>query len=83
MKSAQINNYGSSQAIQINNSTLEPSVDPGKVLVAIKAFGVNPVGWKISEGLMYQLASLQFPSTLELDFSGRLQSRHIFKNNKI
>ncbi len=70
MKSAQINKYGSSQAIEINNSTPEPSVAPGKVLVAIKAAGVNPVDWKISEGLMQQLVSLQFPSTLGLDFSG-------------
>ena len=37
MKSAQINKYGSSQAIEISNSTPEPSVAPGKVLVAIKA----------------------------------------------
>lgn len=70
MKSAQINKYGSSQAIEISNSTPEPSVAPGKVLVAIKAAGVNPVDWKISEGLMQQLVSLQFPSTLGLDFSG-------------
>ena len=35
MKSAQINKYGSSQAIE--NSTPEPSVAPGNVLVAIKA----------------------------------------------
>jgi alcohol dehydrogenase len=70
MKSAQINKYGSSHAIEISNSTPEPSVTPGKVLVAIKAAGVNPVDWKISEGLMQQLVSLQFPSTLGLDFSG-------------
>jgi hypothetical protein len=37
MKSAQINKYGSSQAIEISNSAPEPSVAPGKVLVAIKA----------------------------------------------
>src|SRR6266545_2283186 len=70
MKSAQINKYGSSQAIEINNSTPEPSVAPGKVLVAIKAAGVNPVDWKIREGGMQQLVSLQFPSTLGIDFSG-------------
>ena len=48
MKSAQINKYGSSQAIEVNNSTPEPSVAPGKVLVAIKDVGVNPVDLKIA-----------------------------------
>jgi uncharacterized protein YcbX len=43
MKSAQINKYGSSDVIQINQNTPEPSLSSGKVLVAIKAAGVNPV----------------------------------------
>ena len=79
MKSAQINNYGSRQAIKINNSTIEPSVDPGRVLVAIKASGVNHVDLKISEGLVYQLVSLQFPSTLGLDFSAEASVKAHFQ----
>ena len=43
MKSAQINEYGGSEVIKINQSTSEPTVSPGKVLVSIKASGVNPV----------------------------------------
>jgi alcohol dehydrogenase len=70
LKSAQINKYGSSDVIEIKESTLEPSVSPGKVLVAIKAAGVNPVDWKISEGGFQQMFPLQFPSTLGLDFAG-------------
>jgi NADPH:quinone reductase-like Zn-dependent oxidoreductase len=70
MKSAQINNYGSSEVIEINQSTPEPTVSPGKVLVTIKAAGVNPADWKIREGGLQQLVSLQFPSTLGIDFSG-------------
>ena len=42
----------------------------GKVLVTIKAAGVNPADWKIREGGLQQLISLQFPSTLGMDFSG-------------
>jgi len=37
MKSAQINKYGNSGVIEINENTPEPSVTPGKVLIAIKA----------------------------------------------
>lgn len=47
MKSAQINEYGGSEVIKINQSTSEPAVASGKVLVTIKAAGVNPADWKI------------------------------------
>ncbi|MGB6671340.1 MAG: NADP-dependent oxidoreductase [Candidatus Nitrosopolaris sp.] len=36
----------------------------------VKAAGVNPADWKISEGHMQQMIQLQFPSTLGMDFSG-------------
>lgn len=70
MKSAQINKYGSSEVIEINQSTPEPIVSSGKVLAIIKAAGVNPADWKIREGGLQQIISLQFPSTLGMDFSG-------------
>jgi NADPH:quinone reductase-like Zn-dependent oxidoreductase len=70
MKSVQINKYGSSEVIEINQSTSEPTISSGKVLVIIKAAGVNPADWKIREGGLQQLVSLQFPSTLGVDFSG-------------
>jgi NADPH:quinone reductase-like Zn-dependent oxidoreductase len=70
MKSAQINQYGGSEVVKINQSTSEPIVSSGKVLVTIKAAGVNPADWKIREGSLQQLISLQFPSNLGMDFSG-------------
>jgi len=70
MKSAQISKYGSTDVIEINQNTPEPTISSGKVLVTIKAAGINPVDWKIREGGMQQLVSLQFPSTLGMDFSG-------------
>jgi NADPH:quinone reductase-like Zn-dependent oxidoreductase len=70
MKSAQINKYGSSEVIEINQSTPEPIISSGKVLVIIKAAGVNPADWKIREGSLKQIIPLQFPSTLGMDFSG-------------
>jgi alcohol dehydrogenase len=70
MKSVQINRYGNSDVIEINQNT--PSLNPsaGKVLVDIKASGINPVDWKIREGYMQQMMPLQFPVTLGMDLSG-------------
>ena len=70
MKSAQINRYGSSEVIEINQNTPSLHLSSEKILVDIKAAGVNPIDWKIREGYMKQMISLQFPSTLGMDFSG-------------
>ena len=67
--------YGSSdEVIEINENAPAPN-DPsaGKVLVKIKAAGVNPVDWKIREGYMQQMIPLQFPSSLGSDFSGVIE----------
>jgi alcohol dehydrogenase len=72
MKSARIKAYGStSDVIEIDQNTPAPN-DPseGKVLVKVKAAGVNPTDWKISEGYMQQVMPLEFPATLGWDFSG-------------
>jgi NADPH:quinone reductase-like Zn-dependent oxidoreductase len=70
MKSIQIKRYGSSDVMEVNNTASVSSPSPGKILVSVKAAGVNPVDWKIREGYMQQMAPLQFPSTLGMDFSG-------------
>ena len=59
-----------SKVIEINQSTPEPIVSMGMVLVIVKTAGVNPIDWKIREGYMQQKFQLQFPSTLGMDFSG-------------
>jgi alcohol dehydrogenase len=70
MKSVQINKYGSSEVIEINQNTPEPTLSSGKVLVSVKAASVNPADWKIREGGFQQMIQLQFPSILGMDFSG-------------
>ena len=74
MKSAQIERYGGSEVVQINKSTPAPN-DPsvGKVLVNIRAAGVNPADWKFRDGFFQQMMPLQFPSTLGWDFSGVIE----------
>ena len=70
MKAIQIKKYGSNDVVEVNETAPAPSLSSGKILVNIKASGVNPVDWKIREGYMQQIMPLQFPSTLGLDFSG-------------
>jgi len=75
MKAAQMKGYGSSdEVIEINENAPAPN-DPsaGKVLVKIKAAGINPIDWKIREGYMQQMVPLQFPSPLGMDFSGIIE----------
>src|ERR687894_3204615 len=74
MKSAQIKTYGDSKVVEINRTA--PSLnDPseGKVLVNVKAAGVNPSDWKLREGFFKQMVPLQFPATLGMDFSGVIE----------
>lgn len=70
MKSIQIKKYGGSDVVEVNKTASVPSISSGKILVSVKASGVNPSDWKIREGYFRQMASLQFPSTLGGDFSG-------------
>ena len=70
MKSIQIRRYGNSDVVEINNTASVPDVSTGKILLNVKASGVNPVDWKIREGQFQQMIPLQFPSTLGMDFSG-------------
>lgn len=70
MKSIQIRKYGGSEVVEVNKKASVPSISSGKILVNVKASGVNPVDWKIREGYMQQVIPLQFPSTIGMDFSG-------------
>jgi alcohol dehydrogenase len=74
MKAAQIKTYGDSEVVEINPKA--PSLnDPSDamVLVTVKAAGVNPSDWKLREGFFKQMAPLQFPATLGMDFSGAIE----------
>jgi alcohol dehydrogenase len=70
MKAMQITNYGGRDVIIYTDNVPIPKVPPGKVLVEVKAAGVNPVDWKIREGYFQQMVPLEFPTTLGTDFSG-------------
>lgn len=69
MKAAQISKYGGSEVVEINNVP-KPTSSSGKVLIEVRAAGVNPVDWKIREGYFQKMVPLKLPATLGGDFSG-------------
>jgi len=73
MKSVQIKRYGGSDVVELNDTASVPSVPVEKILIEVKASGVNPADWKIREGYFQQMAPLQFPSNLGFDFSGTVK----------
>ncbi len=70
MKAAQITDYIPSKDIQINPHAVEPAVNPGFVLVGIKAAALNPIDWKMVEGELSRFMQLPFPFTPGSDFAG-------------
>lgn len=50
----------------------EPQPGPGEVLVRMSAAGVNPVDWKIADGLLKDTAQHSFPLVLGSDGAGEV-----------
>ncbi|USN96158.1 MAG: NADP-dependent oxidoreductase [Candidatus Nomurabacteria bacterium] len=71
MKAAQINDYGDSSSIQINEAE-KPTVTDDKVLVEVGAAGLNPFDLAVLAGFAKSMAPLVFPATLGQDFAGTI-----------
>lgn len=69
MKAALIHSFGNIRKIEIEEIPT-PFPAPHEVQVAIKYAGVNPVDWKIVEGMLKTRMDYQFPITLGWDMSG-------------
>jgi NADPH:quinone reductase-like Zn-dependent oxidoreductase len=70
MKAAQLNEYGGKDALEVTTKAPKPKVASGEVLVEVYAASVNPFDWKVREGLVQQMAALDFPATLGGDVAG-------------
>jgi NADPH:quinone reductase-like Zn-dependent oxidoreductase len=73
MKAVRIHAYGHSDQVQLEDVAI-PSPGTGEVLVRIHAVGVNPIDWKIREGLLAKAAPRALPFTLGQDFAGKVIS---------
>jgi len=70
MKAVQINRYGKSDVIEINSHATIPVPNKDQVLIEVHAAAINPVDWKIREGMLRDMMPLPFPATLGTDFAG-------------
>ena len=69
MKAVLINKYGHNNVVEIKD-LLRPKPGPGEVLIRVRAAGVNPVDWKIREGMMLTMLGEAFPMVLGRECAG-------------
>jgi NADPH:quinone reductase-like Zn-dependent oxidoreductase len=74
MKAVYINEFGGRDKLIYTKDFPKPEVQEGELLVRIKAIGVNPVDYKIREGLRKNQIQ-QFPVILGWDMAGVVEER--------
>jgi NADPH:quinone reductase-like Zn-dependent oxidoreductase len=73
MKAIAIKEFGGRDKLQLMDLPL-PEINPGEILVKVKAAGVNPVDWKIREGYIKDLFPYQFPIVLGWEAAGIVEA---------
>ncbi len=71
MKAIRFSQYGGPEVLQLVDVD-DPLAGPGQVRIAVKAAGVNPIEWKLRQGLMAQARPLAFPAGLGSDLAGTI-----------
>ncbi len=69
MRAIRYNDYGRPERLALEQAP-RPQVQPGTVLVRIKAAGVNPMDWKLRSGIYRQFMPVQFPATPGIELAG-------------
>ena len=70
MKAVLCEQYGGPEVLQIADDLPVPRVGPNGVLVKVHAASVNPVDWKLRQGLLDAVRPVVFPVIWGCDFSG-------------
>jgi NADPH:quinone reductase-like Zn-dependent oxidoreductase len=69
MKAVVIDAFGPSSNLQLRNLP-RPQITADQILVEVHAAGINPIDWKIGEGLMSTRYGKDFPMIMGFDASG-------------
>lgn len=81
MKALQIVKYGEIKDSITINEIQKPSLKPNDILVEVKAASLNPIDYKMVEGKLKDMISLNLPSTIGFDVSGVVVERGVDVNN--
>ncbi len=71
MKAVVIRRYGSAEVLQYEDVE-QPKIKSDEILVKIHASSVNPVDWKIRQGMLQLLTGYNFPMILGFDLAGEV-----------
>ena len=69
MRAVQVHRYGGSEQLKLEEKP-RPQPQTGEVLVRVYAAGVNPIDWKIRQGLMKESRPVTFPYTPGIEMAG-------------
>ena len=70
-RALRIHAYGAAKLAQVEPIDV-PQAGPGEVLVRVHAAGVNPVDWKIRDGLLQDVFPLPLQATLGIELAGEI-----------
>lgn len=70
MKAVIAEQYGGPEVLELADDIPVPEPGPNGVLVRVHASSVNPVDWKLRQGMLSPLWKLRFPVIWGCDFSG-------------
>jgi NADPH:quinone reductase-like Zn-dependent oxidoreductase len=69
MKAVVIRRYGAAEVLQYEDVE-QPKIEPTQLLVKVRASSVNPIDWKIRQGMLSLITGNKFPKILGFDVAG-------------
>ncbi len=69
MRAIQVHDYGDVDQLELEVA-VRPEPQAGEVLVRVHAAGVNPIDWKVRQGLRKHLLPMQFPYIPGMELAG-------------
>jgi NADPH:quinone reductase-like Zn-dependent oxidoreductase len=70
MKAVIAEQYGGGEVLELSHDVPVPRIGPNGVLVEVHATSVNPVDWKLRQGLLHAVIPVVFPVIWGCDLSG-------------
>ncbi|MEH1937735.1 MAG: NAD(P)-dependent alcohol dehydrogenase [Nostoc sp.] len=71
MKAVVIRRYGAVEVLQYEDVE-QPKIEPTQLLVKVRASSVNPIDWKIRQGMLSLITGSKFPKILGFDVAGEV-----------